>query len=321
MKRILAILLAVMMVVALAACGSTPAKEEPAAPAEEATAPAEETTPDAEQPETAEPAEDVEPEAVVFEGDGYDATVDYAALAGTTITVAATPVPHVGILQVAAEYLAAADITLDIKEFDDYVQPNNVVEEGELFANFFQHIPYLDSFNDEYGTHLVSIAGIHVEPMAVYPGTGTTLEEIADGAKIAVPNDTTNEARALALLEEAGLIKLDPDAGLTATKLDIVENPHNIDVVEVEAANIPNVLADVDFGVINGNYAVGAGLNPTSDSVAVEGSASAYVNILVVKEGNENTDAAKALVAAVMSDKVRDYINDTYTDGSVIAVY
>jgi len=307
MKRFLALLLVLTMVFALAACGA--ASSQPAAETgkEESSAPAESTA------ET--------PAAAKFEGDGYDASVDYAALAGSTIKVAATPVPHADILKVAAEYLKAADITLEVVEFDDYVQPNNVVEEGEIFANYFQHIPYLDSFNAEYGTHLVSIAGIHVEPIAVYPGTGTTLDEIADGAKIAVPNDTTNEARALALLENAGLIKLDPNAGLEATKLDIVENPHNIEIVEVDAANIPNVLADVDFGVINGNFAVGAGLNPTSDSVAVEGSASAYVNILVVKEGNENTDEAKALAAALKSDKVRDYINSTYTDGSVIAVY
>lgn len=258
---------------------------------------------------------------VVFTGDGYDESVDYAALAGTTVTVAASPVPHADILKVAAAYLAEANITLDVKEFDDYVQPNMVVEEGEVYANFFQHVPYLDSFNEENGTHIVSVAGIHVEPMAVYPGTGTTLEAIEDGAKIAVPNDTTNEARALALLQEAGLIKLDPNAGLTATKLDIVENPHNVDIQEVEAANIPNVLPDVAFGVINGNYAVGAGLNPTTDSVAVEGSASAYVNIVCVKEGNENTDLTKALVAAVMSDNVRAFISDTYTDGSVIAVF
>lgn len=285
---------------AFAACGSKPASSASSTAASAAAS-------------TAEP--------VHFSGDGYDETVDYGALAGTTVTVAASPVPHADILKVAAQYLAAANITLDVKEFDDYVQPNMVVEEGEVYANFFQHVPYLDSFNAENGTHIVSVAGIHVEPMAVYPGTGTTLEAIEDGAKIAVPNDTTNEARALALLQESGLIKLDPNAGLTATKLDIVENPHNVEIEEVEAANIPNVLPDVAFGVINGNYAVGAGLNPTSDSVAVEGSASAYVNIVCVKEGNENTDLTKALVAAVMSSDVRDFISSTYTDGSVIAVF
>ncbi len=255
-----------------------------------------------------------------FTGDGYDETVDYAALNGATVTVAASPKPHAEILNVAADILKEAGITLKVVEYDDYVQPNLVVDHGELDANFFQHVPYLDDFNAENGTKLVSVAGIHVEPMGVYGGKSTSLADIKDGAQIAVPNDTTNEARALLLLEKQGLIKLKENAGITATKNDIAENPHNIDIVEAEAAQLPRVLKDVDFAVINSNYAIEADLNPVKDALAIEDSSSEYVNVLVVKEGNENEPIIKALVAALESDKVRDYINTEY-NGSCVPVF
>lgn len=255
-----------------------------------------------------------------FTGDGYDETVDYAALNGATVTVAASPKPHAEILNVAADILKEAGITLKVVEYDDYVQPNLVVDHGELDANFFQHVPYLDDFNAENGTKLVSVAGIHVEPMGVYGGKSTSLADIKDGAQIAVPNDTTNEARALLLLEKQGLIKLKENAGITATKNDIAENPHNIDIVEAEAAQLPRVLKDVDFAVINSNYAIEADLNPVKDALAIEDSSSEYVNVLVVKEGNENEPIIKALVAALESDKVREFINTEY-NGSCVPVF
>ncbi|MGN0651981.1 MAG: MetQ/NlpA family ABC transporter substrate-binding protein, partial [Gemmiger sp.] len=262
--------------------------------------------------------------AADFTGDGYDATVDYAALAGTTITVAASPVPHAEILNVAKDILAKADITLEIKEFTDYVQPNLVTENGEVDANYFQHGPYLENFNAENGTHLVSVAAIHYEPFGLYPGKTKTLEELADGAKIAVPNDTTNEARALQLLSAQGIITVKEGAGLTATKNDIIENPHNVEIVEMEAAQLPRTLADVDYAVINGNYAQEAGFSVGKDAIAVEDASSeaaqTYANILVVKEGNEENPAIKALAAALTSQAVKDYINATY-DGAVVAIF
>lgn len=258
--------------------------------------------------------------AIDFTGDGYDSSVDYSALAGTTIKIAASPVPHKEILEVAKEILAQADITLDIIEYDDYVQPNMVVDSGEVDANFFQHQPYLTDFNAENGTDLVSAAGVHVEPMGIYAGKSASLDDIKDGAQIAVPNDNTNEARSLLLLEKQGLFTLDPDAGIAATAKDIVENPHNIEIVEVEAAQLPRVLRDVDYAVINSNYAIEADLNPVEDALAIEDSTSDYVNIIAVKSGNENTDAIKALVAAVTSQKVYDFIQDNY-EGSVVPTF
>ena len=234
------------------------------------------------------------------------------------ITIAASPTPHAEILAVVAKHLPEG-YTLKVIEYNDYVQPNMVVESGEVFANYFQHVPYLDDFNRENGTHIVSVLGVHVEPMAVYPGKLSDLSNIPDGAQIAVPNDTTNEARALQLLEANGLIKLDPAAGITATKNDIVENPHKIEIVEVEAAAVPSIRQDVEFAIINTNFAVGAGLNPVNDGLVIEGSASAYVNIVCVKEGNEDTDEIKALVEAFNNQEVKDFITETY-GGSVVCV-
>ena len=240
-----------------------------------------------------------------------------------TLKVGASPAPHAEILEVAKEILAEQNIDLQIVEFDDYIIPNTAVEEGELDANYFQHLPYLENFNAEHNTHLVSVGAIHYEPFGIYAGKTASLADLADGAKIAVPNDGTNEARALLLLEQEGLIKLKENAGLNATKESIVENPHNYEIVELEAKLLTETLQDVDLAVINGNYAIGAGLK-VADALAVESAeglgASTFANIVAVKEGNEDNAAVKALVAALQSDTVKQFIEDTYA-GAVVAVF
>lgn len=240
-----------------------------------------------------------------------------------TITVGATPVPHAEILEVCKEILAKEGITLEIKVFDDYVIPNTSTEDGSLDANYFQHTPYLDSFNSERGTHLVSVCAVHYEPLGLYAGKSSSLSSIPDGAQIAVPNDSSNEARALLLLEYNGIIKLDPGAGVNATKLDITENPHNIEIVEMEAAQLTAHLKDVDFAVINGNYAINAGLNAAKDALAIETSdsvaAATYANILVVKKGNENNELVQALAKALTSEEVKKFIEEKY-EGSVVSM-
>ena len=238
-----------------------------------------------------------------------------------TITVAASPTPHAEILEQAKPILQAMGWTLEVKEFQDYVQPNNVVESGEFDANYFQHIPYLENFNEEQGTHLVNAGGIHYEPFGIYPGTKSSLDDIAEGDTIAVPNDTTNEARALLLLQDNGILKLKDGAGLTATVLDIEENPYNVEILELEAAQVPRVKDEVAYVVLNGNYALDAGFSVAKDSLAYEKSdsdaAKTYVNVIAVKEGNENSEKILALVGALKSDAIRQYINDTY-DGAVV---
>ena len=237
------------------------------------------------------------------------------------IKVAASATPHAEILEQAKPLLEAKGYDLQVTVFDDYVQPNEVVESGDFDANYFQHIPYLESFNEEKGTHLVNAGGIHYEPFGIYPGTKASLDELADGDSIAVPNDTTNEARALLLLQDNGIITLKEGAGLTATKNDIVENPYNVDIVELEAAQVPRVKDEVAFMVLNGNYALEAGFSVAKDSIAYEKSdseaAKTYVNVIAVKEGNENNDKIKALVEVLTSQEIKDYINNTY-DGAVI---
>ena len=220
--------------------------------------------------------------------DGFDASVDYKALAGKTITVAASPTPHAEILAVAKEILAEKNIELKIIEYNDYIIPNEVVESGEVLANYFQHQPYLDDFNAEKGTHIVSAAAIHVEPMGLYGGKQKSLDEVKNtaGLTVGVPNDTTNEARALLLLEANGYLKLRDGAGITATVNDIAENPYDLKFTEVEAAQLPRLLEDLDYAVINSNYAIDAGLDPIKESLIIEGAASAYANIIAVKEGN-----------------------------------
>ena len=240
---------------------------------------------------------------------------------GETIKIAASPVPHAEILAKAADILEQYGYTLDVVEFDDYVQPNLVVESGEFDANYFQHVPYLDSFNDEQGTHIVNAGGIHYEPFGIYPGTKKSLDEVADGDSIAVPNDTTNEARALLLLQDNGLLTLKDGADLTATVNDITENPYNLQFVELEAAQVARVVDEVEYVVLNGNYALEAGYSVGKDSIAYEASdsvaAKTYVNIVAVKEGIEASDKIKALVAVLRSDAIKQFIEETY-DGAVV---
>ena len=239
----------------------------------------------------------------------------------TTIKVAASATPHAEILEFAAPLLEEKGYKLDVTVFDDYVQPNLVVESGEFDANYFQHVPYLDSFNEEQGTHLVNAGGIHYEPFGIYPGTKASLDDVAEGDVVALPNDTTNEARALLLLQDNGLLTLKDGAGLTATVNDITENPYNLKFQELEAAQVARVKDEVAYVVLNGNYALEAGFSVAKDSIAYEASdseaAKTYVNIIAVSEGNENNDGIKALVEVLTSDEVRNYINETY-DGAVV---
>ena len=279
-KKFLSLALALTLSLSLAACGAK--KEE--APAE---TPAET------------PAESTEP---------------------VVLNVAASATPHAEILEQVVDVLAQQGIDLQIHEYGDYVVPNTAVEEGEEDANYFQHIPYLESFNEKEGTHLVSVGGLHIEPMGVYAGKTASLEELPDGAEIAIPNDPTNEGRALLLLEAQGLIKLADSSNLEATPNDIVENPKNLTFKELEAAMIPNAVDEVDLSVINVNYALEAGFNPTEDALAIEDADSPYVNIVAVKEGNENNPAILALVDALQSDAVRDFINETY-GGAVVPAF
>ncbi len=238
-----------------------------------------------------------------------------------TISVAASPTPHAEILEKAAEILAEDGYELEIVEFEDYVQPNLVVDSGEIDANYFQHIPYLDNFNEENGTDLVNAGGIHYEPFGIYPGTKSSLDELEEGDSIAVPNDTTNEARALLLLQDNGIITLKEGAGLTATKADIVENPLGIEIEELEAAQVSRIVDEVAFVVLNGNYAMEAGFSVAKDSIAYETSdseaAKTYVNVIAVKNGNENEEKIIKLVEVLKSAEIQEYINENY-DGAVI---
>ena len=237
------------------------------------------------------------------------------------ITVAASATPHAEILEEAKTLLKDKGYELEVKVFDDYVQPNNVVESGEFDANYFQHVPYLEQFNEEKGTHLVVAGKIHYEPFGIYPGTKKDLKDIAKGDKIAVPNDTTNEARALLLLQDNGIIKLKDGAGIKATVNDIEEKPNNIEIVELEAAQVPRVVNEVAYVVLNGNYALEANYTVKKDALAYEKSdseaAKTYVNVIAVKEGNENSEKIKALVDVLKSDSIKKFINEKY-DGAVI---
>lgn len=248
-------------------------------------------------------------------------TLDIVPGNGEKIKIAASPIPHAEILAEAAEILKDYGYELEIVEFEDYVQPNLVVESGEFDANYVEHVPYLNSFNEEQGTHLVDAGDIHYEPFGIYPGTKSSFADIEDGDSIAIPNDTTNEARALLLLQDNGLITLKDGAGLTATVNDIVDNPHNIKFAELEAAQVARVTKEVEYVVSNGNYALEAGFSVGRDSIAYEASdsvaASTYVNIIAVYQGNENSDKIKALVTVLRSEEIKKFIEDTY-DGAVI---
>ena len=295
MKKLISATLAATLALSLAACGSSASSTEAAST-----------------------------ESTAASSEAAESTAETSELAGTTLKVAASPTPHAEILNVAKDILAEQGITLEVVEFSDYVQPNLVTESGEVDANYFQHTPYLESFNEENGTHLVSVGAIHYEPFGIYPGKSNDLANIADGATVAVPNDTTNEARALQLLAAQGLITVRDGAGLTATVNDITENPHNLQIEEIEAAQLPRTVQDVDFAVINGNYAMEAGFSVGKDALATEDASSeaaqTYANILVVKEGNENNPAIQALLKALQSDEVKNYIDQTY-DGAVVAIF
>ena len=238
------------------------------------------------------------------------------------IKVAASATPHAEILEEAKPLLEKEGYDLEVTVFDDYVQPNEVVDSGDFDANYFQHAPYMEQFNKEKGTKLVDAGDIHYEPFGIYPGTKKSLDEIADGDEIAVPNDTTNEARALLLLQDNGIIKLKDGAGLTATVNDIAENPHNIKIVELEAAQVARVTGETAFVVLNGNYALQAGYSVKKDALAYEAAdseaAKTYVNIIAVKDGNQDSDAIKALVKVLKSDDIKKFIDEKY-DGAVIA--
>lgn len=301
MKKLISATLAASLALSLAACGSSASTDSVAASSEAASA-----------------------ESTAASSEAAESTAETGELAGTTLKVAASPTPHAEILNAAKDILAEQGIDLEVIEFTEYVQPNLVTESGEVDANYFQHKPYLDGFNVEQGTHLVSVGPVHYEPLGIYPGKSSDLENIADGATIAIPSDTTNEARALQLLATQGLITVRDDAGLTATINDITENPHNIKFEEIEAAQLPRTVQDVDFAVINGNYALAAGFSVKNDALATEDASSeaaqTYANVLVVKEGRENDPAIQALYAALTGDKVKDYINSTY-DGAVVPIF
>lgn len=247
-----------------------------------------------------------------------------AADAEKTIVVGASPTPHAEILEVTKDLLAAEGYTLKIQEFTDYVQPNLTLENEEIDANFFQHLPYLEDFNEKNDTDLVSAGAIHYEPLGLFPGKTTSLDAIAEGASIAIPNDTTNEARALLLLETLGMIKLDPKVGMEATPKDIVENPKNLKFTELEAAQLARSLQDVDLAIINGNYAIEAGLNADNDALAKEEkdslAAQTFANIVAVRAGEEKSEKTKALMKALTSEDVMTFINENY-EGAVVPIF
>jgi len=243
-----------------------------------------------------------------------------------TIKIGASITPHAEILREAAKLLEKEGYTLEVVEYTDYVQPNTAVEDGSLDANYFQHTPYLNTFNAENKTHLVSVGLVHYEPFGIYAGKVKDLSELPEGAKIGVPNDGSNETRALLLLQQEGIITLKEgiDASSNATKLDVTENPKSIEIVEMEAAQISKALSDLDFGVINGNYALQAGLNAGTDALAVEDAsgsgAQTYANVLCVKEGHEKDEAILALFKALTSQEVKTFINSTY-QGAVVPIF
>ena len=246
---------------------------------------------------------------------GSEAPAEDTSADAITLKIGASPTPHAEILAAAKDELAAKGINLEIVEFTDYVQPNLATESGDLDANYFQHQPYLDSFNAEQGTNLVSIGQVHFEPMAIYAGTVTDLSAIPEGTKVGIPNDGTNGGRALLLLEANGLIKLNPEAGISATKLDIVENPLNLEIIDMEAAQLPLSLGDLGIAVINGNYAMQNGLT-SEDALAIESAdsvaATTYGNVVVVKAGNENAPGLAELMEVLQGPTIAEFINNTY---------
>lgn len=313
-KNLTVVLAAVLAAASLAACGSSETKATTAAATEAAsTAAATEAPKETEAAGETEAAK--ETEAAAEAGSAVEPLAE-----AVDIKIGATPSPHAEILEQAKDELAAAGINLDIVVYNDYVQPNLATDQGEIQANYFQHQPYLDDFNAENGTHLTSVGAIHYEPFGIYAGKANDLSNIADKAQIAVPNDTTNEARALQLLQANGIITLKDGVGLTATKQDIVENPHNVEILEVEAAQIPRSIESVDFACMNGNYAIEAGFKP-SDALAQEDASSeaaqTYANVVVVSDADADSEWAKKLVEVLQSEKVSEYITNTYEGGVI----
>lgn len=305
MKKQAALLLTLSLALAtLAGCGNTDSGSSAPANADTQGAATEQTT--------------VAPDV---QADGEQTAEPAGTETKGTIRLAASATPHAEILEQAAGILANEGWELDVTIFDDYVQPNLVVDGGDFDANYFQHIPYLDDFNKEHGTELVNAGGIHYEPFGIYPGTKDSIESLEKGDVIAVPNDTTNEARALLLLEANGVIKLKEGVGLEATVKDIEANPSEVEIKELEAAQVPRVKDEVALVVLNGNYALEAGFSVAKDSIAHEESdseaARTYVNVIAVKSGNENNEGIQALVNVLKSDDIKNYINETY-DGAVI---
>ena len=314
-KPALATFLAAMMLMS-AACGTggKDTAEPSAEAAQESQAPAEAQGEEATGEEAA--ADGQEAPAEASEKTSFD---------NVTIKVGVSPSPHAVILESIVPRLAERGIKLEIVTFTDYVQPNMALEDGSLDANYFQHLPYLLDFNEKNGTHLASIAEIHYEPMALYKGKLENLDQLADGSKIAVPNDGTNEARALQLLAANGIITLKDGAGLAATKNDILENPKNVDIVEIEAAQVPLSLPDVDFGVVNGNYAINAGLSANEDAVLVESSdetgvARQFPNVIAVREGDETRPELLAFLEELTSPETKAFIEETY-QGVVVPLF
>ncbi len=252
--------------------------------------------------------------SLVLLGAGF---MQATAASAETIRIGATPLPHAEILETLVPVLAEQGITLQVIEFTDYVRPNLALQDGDLDANYFQHQPYLDQFNADHGTDIVSLAGVHIEPLGVYSSRLESIDEVDAGARVSIPNDATNGGRALLLLQEAGLIEVDPDAGIVPSVFDITANPLNLRFFELEAAQLARSLEDVEIAVINGNYALEANLVPTQDSIFLEGAESPYVNILAVRAEDTEDPALLALAAALNSDAVRDFITTRYPDSVV----
>jgi D-methionine transport system substrate-binding protein len=250
----------------------------------------------------------------------FAAVAALSAQANDTLTVAATAVPHAEILEFVKPALAKEGVDLNIKVFTDYVQPNVQVAEKRLDANFFQHQPYLDEFNKGKGTNLVSVVGVHLEPLGAYSSKFKKIEEVTSGANVVIPNDATNGGRALLLLEKAGLIKLKDSSNILSTTKDIAENPKGLKIRELEAATIPRVLTQVDLALINTNYALEAKLDPSKDALVIEGSDSPYVNILVARPDNKDSAAMQKLAAALHSPELKAFILEKYK-GAVLPAF
>lgn len=234
------------------------------------------------------------------------------------VVIGVSPAPHKEIAEKAKEILEKDGIELEIKEFDDYVTPNTSLEEKDIDLNFFQHIPYLENFNKERGTKIVSLGGVHIEPLGVYSKKYKSLDELKDGDEVIIPNDATNGARALKLLEENNVIKLKENAGLEATEKDIAENPKNLKFTPVEAATIPRAYEDAALAVINSNYALEANLSPKKDAIATEkAEGNPFANVIAAREADKDNETYKKVVQAFQSDEVRKYIEEKF-DGEII---